>query len=124
MKSKIVIILSFALAACSNEQKTKKDSIQGLYVTNYESEYSKAMDTIEITPVNKNAGTFNYIRRIGYRRVSNGNIGSVEYKTETSTCVFDENTSQLNEQKYGRVYSLSTDGNQVVCGSSVYKRIR
>jgi hypothetical protein len=124
MKNKIAIILVLAFAACSCERTEKKSSVQGLYVTRYESEYSKAMDTIEITALHKDAGTFNYVRRTGFRRISNGVLGPVEYKIENSTCGFNEKTSQLNEQRHGRIYSLSGDGKQLVSGSSIYQRIQ
>lgn len=124
MKSKIIFILFFAFAACNSIRDRKNLSVQGLYVTRYEGAYYKAMDTIEITPLNTAVGTFHYTRRIGYRRISNGVLGKAEHKTEGSICVFNEQTAQLNEQRYGRIYSLSPDGNQLVFGKSVYKRIQ
>jgi hypothetical protein len=54
----------------------------------------------------------------------NGVLGEPEYKTETSTCVYNKNEAQFNEQGHGRVYSLSADGSQLHCGSSIYKRIQ
>ena len=124
MKSKVIIILLFAFAACSSEGDKKRRPVEGVYVTTYESEYSKATDTIKITPFNKRAGTFNYVRRVGFRRISNGVLGPMEHKTEASICVFNETTAQLNEQRHGRIYSLSLDGNQLVLGNSIYKRIQ
>lgn len=123
MKSKLPIILVLWFAACSNNKNGKKAIIQGRYVTRLETEYNKGMDTIEISPLNSETGTFNYVRRVGYQRISNGGLGPVEHKTENSTCVFNESTAQLNEQKHGRIYSLSPDGNQLVFGNSVYRRI-
>ena len=124
MKSKAVIILFFVVTACNSIRDKKRLSVQGVYVTRYEGEYSKAMDTIEITPLNNEAGTFHYTRRIGYRRISNGVLGWMEHKTEVSTCVFNEQTAQLNEQRYGRIYSFSNDGNRLIAGNSIYKRIQ
>ena len=124
MKSKFPIIFVVCFfAACGNSKNEKKTTVQGLYVTQFETEYSKGMDTIEITPLNSKAGTFNYVHRVGYRRISNGVLGHVEHKTENSTCVFNESTAQLNEQRHGRIYSLSPDGNQLVFGNSIYRRI-
>ncbi len=123
MKRKFSIIFVLLFSACGNSKNEKKTTVQGLYVTQFETEYSKGMDTIEITPLNSEAGTFHYVHRISYRRISNGLLGPVEHKTENSTCVFNENTAQLNEQRHGRIYSLSQDGNQLVFGNSVYRRI-
>jgi hypothetical protein len=124
MKSKLSIIFVLLLAACDNNKNEKKATIQGLYVTRLETEYNTGMDTIEITPLNSEAGTFHYVRRVGYRRISNGVFCPVEHKTETSTCVFNQETAQLNEQRHGRIYLLSSDGNQLVFGKSIYKRIQ
>lgn len=124
MKSKLSIIPVLLLTACGLNNNESKITVQGVYVTQFETEYSKAMDTIEITPLNSEAGTFHYVRRVGYRRISNGVLGPVEHKTEASTCVFNENTAQLNEQRHGRIYSLSPDGNQLVSGNSIYKKIQ
>jgi hypothetical protein len=124
MKSKLSIIPVLLLTACGLNKNESKTPVQGVYVTQFETEYSKAMDTIEITPLNIVAGTFSYVRRVVFRRISNGALGPVEYKTETSTCVFNENTAQINEQRHGRIYSLSFDGNQLVLGNSIYKKIQ
>jgi hypothetical protein len=124
MKSKLSIIFALLFAACGTNKNEKKTTVQGLYVTQFQTEYSKAMDTIDITPLNSEAGTFNYVRRVGYRRISNGVLGPMEHKTENSTCVFNQETAQLHEQRHGRIYSLSSDGNQLISGNSVYRRIQ
>lgn len=122
MKSRIAIILAFVFTACNSSKNNA--SIKGIYVTSYQSEFSKAMDTLEITPLNEDANTYNYIRRTGYKKISNGVAGPYQYETENSTCVFDKATAQLNEQRHGRIYSFSGDGNSLVSGGSVYKRIQ
>jgi len=124
MKNKLFIIFVFLFTACSNNKNVKKATIQGIYVTRLETEYNKGVDTIEITPLNSETRTFNYVRRVGYRRISNGVLGPLEHTTENSTCLFNEETAQLNEQRHGRIYSLSPDGNELVFGKSIYKRIQ
>jgi hypothetical protein len=124
MKDSIKFILLFVLAACSNEQTGRKFPIQGVYVTAYETEYHKGIDTIEVTAINKEAGTFYYVRRIGFRRISDGKLGPLEHKMESSTCLYDESTAQIQEQRYGRVYSFSSDGKQIISGKLTYKRIQ
>lgn len=124
MKSKLSIIFALLFAACSNNKNEKNATVSGLYVVRLKTEYNMGMDTIEITPLNNEAGTFNYVRRVGYRRIFNGVLGPMEHKTETSTCLFNQETAQLHEQRHGRIYSLSSDGNQLVFGNSIYKRIQ
>lgn len=123
MKNRILFILIVVVTACSNENDAPKIRVQGMYVTPFETEYSKGMDTIEVIPINEDAGTFKYVRRIGYKRISGGIPGKYEYKVENSTCVFNKNTSQLSEERYGRIYALSRGGNELVMGKSVYRRI-
>lgn len=124
MKSKVAVILVLFFAACSTNKNKKETTVQGLYITQFETEYSKGMDTIVITPLNSEAGIFHYVRRVGYRRISNGVLRPVEHKIENSICVFNENTAQLSEQRHGRMYSLSSDGNELHSGNSIYKRIQ
>lgn len=122
MKSKLLIILVFVLASCRSEKD--RNSVQGTYVTQFQTEYNKGMDTLEIIPINEDAGTFRYVRRIGYKRISAGVTGQDQYKVENSTCVFSKGTCELSEERYGRIYSFSEDGNQLISGNSVYKRIQ
>lgn len=122
MKSKLSIISAIVFVACNNPENNVL--VKGTYITTYQSEFSKAMDTVEIRPLNEAANTFSYTRRTGYQRISNGIVGPYQYETENSTCVFDKATAQLNEQKHGRIYTFSSDGNSLVSGGSVYKRIQ
>jgi hypothetical protein len=124
MKSKVLIISFFALAACHSKSKKETLSVQGLYVGQYETEYSKGRDTIEIKPINSNAGTFHFIRRVGYQRISNGLLGQLEHKADSTTCVFTKENAQLMEQRHGNRYFLSADGKQLVFGNTFYKRIQ
>lgn len=124
MKSKIAIISALVFVACKSPESKNNVLVKGTYVTSYQSEFSKAMDTLEITPLNESANTYSYTRRTGYQRISNGIAGPYQYETENSTCVFDRATAQLNEQRHGRIYFFSSDGNSLVSGSSVYKRIQ
>lgn len=124
MKNSILFILIVVVTACNHQNDAPEIRVHGMYVTPFETEYSKGMDTIEVIPINKDAGTFRYVRRIGYKRISGGVPGKYEYKVENSTCVFTKNTAQLHEERYGRIYSLSKDGNELVMGQSVYRRIQ
>lgn len=124
MKSKIVVITLVLFAACSNSRNDRKNSVKGVYVASYQNESSRGMDTIEIVPLNESPNTFHYIRRVGYNRISNGNAGPYKLERDTSTCIYDESAAQLNEQSYGRIYSISEDGNSLVSGGTIYKRIQ
>lgn len=123
MKNKTFIILLFVLVSCT-QNNDKSSSVKGVYVTTYRKEYSNAMDTMEITPLNEKTNSYTYTRRTGFQRISNGFLGPHQYEIENSTCVYDERTAQLNEQRHGRIYSFSADGNTLVSGNSVYKRIQ
>lgn len=121
MKSKILIISVWVFSAC-NESGYSKLKIEGIYVSSYESEFGKAMDTIIIAPLNR--GMFYLVRRVGYRRIVNGKQGAYEHSTDSSICSFNETTAQLQEQRHGRVYALARGGKELVMGGSAYKRIQ
>lgn len=120
----MVILFVFAFIGCNSEQNKNDTTVTGTYVTTYQTEYSKARDTLEITTLNNKGHTYHYTRRTGFRKISNGVLGPYQYKTENSSCVYDKATAQINEQRHGRIYSFSSDGNSLVSGNSVYRRIR
>lgn len=124
MNHKIAILCALVFAGCKGQNSDAKASVEGIYVTGYENEYSRGRDTIQIIPLNAEANTFFYVRRVGYRRLSNGVLGPHKFERDSSTCVFNQATAQLSEQSHGRVYSLSKDGNSLISGNSVYKRIQ
>lgn len=72
MKNKIAIVSALVFAACNNPEIKNNVLVKGTYVTSYQSEFSKAMDTVEIRPLNEAANTYSYTRRTGYQRISNG----------------------------------------------------
>jgi hypothetical protein len=121
---KIVILCALVFAGCKGQNEDTETSVKGVYVTGYENEYSRGQDTIQIIPLNEDANSFFYVRRVSYRRLSNGVLGPYKFETDSSTCVFNQATAQLSEQSHGRVYSLSKDGNSLISGNSVYKRIQ
>lgn len=96
---------------------------EGTYVLQSKSEFSVADDTLVIKPVIGQKGLFSIKRNISYQRT--GAKGEIprEKKQEVSTAIWEPETTQLKEQKHGRFYSVSADGNQLLIGKTVYRKV-
>ncbi len=120
-----VLFSAVLLTACggNDEVKSTKSKISGTYVHQAESEYSKAMDTLIVTPYDAKAGTFIIIRRTGYNKIKNGKLQPKETKQERMITVWDEETHQLQEVKEGKLYTFSYTGLELLAGTAKYRKI-
>ena len=120
-----VLFSAVLLTACggNDEVKGTKSKISGTYVHQAESEYSKAMDTLIVTPYDAKAGTFIILRRTGYNRIKNGKLQPKETKQERMITVWDEETHQLQEVKEGKLYTFPSTGKQLLVGTAEYRKI-
>jgi hypothetical protein len=87
------------------------------------SDFSIAEDTLAIKPIPNQKDLYVIERRVGYQRVTEKGIQLKKTEQEKATAIWYAESSQLKEQKRGRVYSLSTDGKQMMIGSTAYTRI-
>ncbi len=119
-------LLAGLLTACggNEELKSTKSKISGTYVHQAQSEYSKAMDTLIVTPYDANAGTFIILRRAGFNRIKNGKLQPKETKQERMITVWDEETHQLQELKEGKLYTFSYSGQELLAGTAKYRKIK
>ncbi len=120
-----LLLLSVVLTACggNGEVAGAKSTITGTYVRQAESEYSKAMDTLIITPYDAKAGTFIIIQRTGFHRIKDGRLQPKENKQERMITVWDEETHQLQELKKGKLYTFPATGRELLAGTSKYLKI-
>jgi hypothetical protein len=118
--------LAVLLTACSGNEEVAhvKSTISGTYVRQAESEYSKAMDTLIVTPYDVKAGTFIIIRRTGFHRIINGKIQPREHKQERMITVWDEETHQLQELKEGKLFTFPATGTELLAGTAKYLKIK
>lgn len=120
-----LFFMAVLITACGGNQEVvnTKSSISGSYVRQAESEYSKAMDTLIITPYDANAGTFIILRRTGFHRIKDGKLQPQEKKQERMVSVWDEDTHQLQELKEGKLYTFPAGGRELLAGTAKYKKI-
>ena len=114
-----------AAAACSNSQESLAGSrsIEGVFILSSKGEFSQVEDTLAVRSIKNHRGIFFIERKSGFQRVTQKGLQPKQQKHETAMGLWDEKTRQLNEQKHGRIYSLSADGNQLLIGSTLYRRI-
>lgn len=119
-----VLFSAVLLTACGrNDEAGTKSTISGMYVRQTESEYSKAMDTLIVTPYDVKAGTFIILRRTGFNRIKNGNLQPKETKQERMITVWDEETHQLQEVKEGKLFTFPSTGKELLAGTAKYQKI-
>lgn len=124
MKTYQLLFLAVLATACrGNEEGSTKSTINGTYARQAESEYSKAMDTLIVTPYDVKAGTFIIIRRTGFNRIKDGKLQPKENKQERMIGVWDEESHQLQELKEGKIYTFPSDGNELLAGTAKYRKI-
>lgn len=120
-----LLLLSVVLTACGGNEEVAgtKSTITGTYVRQAEGEYSKAMDTLIITPYDAKAGTFIIIQRTGFHRINDGKLQPKENKQERMITVWDEETHQLQELKKGKLYTFPATGRELLAGTAKYLKI-
>jgi len=121
-----LLLLSVILIACGENEEVAgtKGTISGTYMRQSESEYSKAMDTLIVTPYDAKAGTFIIMRRTGFHRIKDGKLQPKENKQERMITVWDEETHQLQELKEGKLYTFPANGGELLAGTAKYLKIR
>ena len=121
-----LLLLSVVLTACGEDEEVvagTKGTISGTYMRQSESEYSKAMDTLIVTPYDAKAGTFIILRRTGFHRIKDGKLQPKENKLERMITVWDEETHQLQELKEGKLYTFPSTGKELLAGTAKYLKI-
>ena len=59
-----------------------------------------------------------------YQKIREKQLQPVEYKSENWTAIFDEKTNVLLEQKEGKQITFLPDKNELMLGSSQFKKIK
>ena len=118
-KTLISLIIIFLLSSC-----IRTTNISGVYINQSKSESSIANDTLLISMYDENANTYLIERRTGYNRIINQVVQARKEKIENSIGVFNEAHNQLLEQTFGRLYSFTNKGEDMIIGKALYHKIR
>lgn len=125
---KIYIVL-FGIApfifscSLSTHKDANKRLIEGVYTVQVKGEAGIADDTLIVKPVTNQKDIYVIERRVGYQRSTEKGLKPKEWKQEKATAIWNAGTSQLVDQKRGRVYFLSIDGTQMLIGTKTYSKI-
>jgi hypothetical protein len=117
------VLVTGSLWSCVSDHRSNY-KIEGIYIGQSQSEFSRAFDTIHIKAFNKEAQTFVIVHKTGYQRIDHGVLQKMHYKTDSSVGLWDEESGQLREQRHGRIYSFPLKGQELLLGSSRYQKIK
>src|SRR5215213_8204097 len=120
MKIISLSLLSILLTHCLSNHD---NAIEGTYVRNAESEFSKAWDTITIKPYNESAGTYIIYWNKGFQRTREGKLLAKEFKKEELMGEWDSQKQQLSENKKGLLFSLSASGKELRLNNTTFQKL-
>ena len=86
-------VMLFFISSCSqlSTRKDIKESIPGTYFKQSEGKFSKALDTLIISPYDPHAGTYIIERKTGFFRIVDGKIQPKQNKLEKIISGFSSN---------------------------------
>jgi hypothetical protein len=124
----LFVAFASALFSCSSpqEKQTAKITsfISGTYVRAFEGEYSVGHDTLVISQPDAANDFYIIQHNSSYQKIREKQLQPVEYKSESWTAIFDEKTNVLLEQKEGKQITFLPDKNELMLGSSQFKKIK
>lgn len=121
---KSTIILCGLLAGLMACTRVDDKAIAGVYVTQFQNEYTHTNDTLIITAYNLTAHTYKVERHSGYNKIREGQIQPREFKQQIWTATYTKENQVLEEGQMGRKLYLKPDQNELLLGSSVYKLLK
>ena len=126
MKKSFQLFFGAALVLMSCEQ-LKEDKIRafipGVYVKAIDHEFAKGMDTIAISILDKNAGTYVVSKKSGYQQKIAGKLFSPKYEPPKGTATDGKHFKQLHIPQKEKTYNFLPEENKLLSGSSEYKKI-
>ena len=121
---KSIIILCGLLAGLAACTRVEDKAIAGIYVTQFQNEYTHTNDTLIITAYNLTAHTYKVERHSGYNKIREGQIQPREFKQQIWTATYTKGNQVLEEGQMGRKLYLKPDQNELLLGSTVYKLLK
>lgn len=111
-------------AACGSPAKpAAADFIPGTYVSQQQSEYSVANDTLVITSAQGTENIYLITKKTGYRRIDNGKPQAPEYKVKKLTGNWDAQKQLLTIMQNGLLISFQPEQNKLMIGSNEYWKL-
>jgi len=120
------IVYICGASSCHNSQSdTVREFIPGTYVRPIKNEFTSGSDSLIITVLDNDGGTFLIVHRSGYQQKVNGNALPPVNKSERWTGVYDKEHHQLEVQQQEKIFTFLPDkGLLMTAGGTEYKKIR
>jgi hypothetical protein len=116
------------LFSCSNQKEKQTEKITsfipGTYVRAFEGEYSVGHDTLVIAQPDVANNLYTIQHNSSYQKIREKQLQPIEYKSENWTAIFDERTNVLLEQKKGKQITFLPGKNELMLGTSQFKKIK
>jgi len=117
----ILFGLLAVLAACTH---VEDKAVSGIYVTQFQNEYTHTNDTLIVTAYNLTAHTYKIERHTGYNKIREWQLKPKEFKQQNWTATYIKENQVLEEGTLGRKLYLKPDQKELLLGSTVYKRVK
>jgi len=122
MKKFMVCLL--LLSGCGLSNNNVEDFIPGMYVKDFQQQYSSGSDTLIITIEDDATGKYNIERRLSYVPVHDGKALNAKHEKQLWVALYNAGTKQLVVQRTGRLVSFSPEKQILTIGNSVYNKIK
>lgn len=116
--------LLFLVACGGLDRKDSDDTISGIYVREINNEFAKGNDSLIVSVLDKDAGTFSIVNNYGFMRYLDGEEKGPGYKTEKYTGVYDKEHKQLHDNFKGMVFTFVPDENVLLMGNEEYRKVK
>jgi hypothetical protein len=113
----------FCLLSCHPGSGPRSAGLPGTYVKASETPYSKARDTLEVTPYAGGENIYVLADRTGYTTLRDGQPTGTGQKHFVETAVFNPITGQIQGLISGRLLVFSSEKKCLLAGAGVYQKI-
>ncbi|MCR8556945.1 hypothetical protein KXD93_04800 [Mucilaginibacter sp. BJC16-A38] len=118
----LAIAVTSLFTAC-NSGNAIKDFIPGTYISQAQSEFSVANDTLVIEAAKSTDNLYLITRKTGYRRITNGKVQTVQHKVKHWTGEWDTQRQVLEVVQTGNTFVFQPDQHCLLNGNSEYRKL-
>ncbi|HEX8316242.1 MAG TPA: hypothetical protein VF609_14670 [Flavisolibacter sp.] len=99
-------------------------NLEGAYIRYAEHEFGKEWDTLVIKKTGASRNGYHVVRRWKYERVLDSKVLTPEYKRMKTSIQFLEDEGLFVEEESGIRYSFNNNKNELLAGTTIYKKIK
>ena len=99
-------------------------SLEGTYINESASSYSRAFDTISIKEEGDDGNIYSIDRKVSFNRIKYGKLESKAYHMEHWIVIYDERTNILTDTKKRRVLTYFPGKKKLFLGKTAYLKIQ